>query len=531
MERSADSVSSIYSDALRQHQRGDLAEAERLYRRVLNISPDHSFALHGLGILARIAGRPDEAVGLIRRAISLRPEVAEYHTNLGNALLEMGQAANAIAAHQQAIALDPKLPQAHNNLAKALWSMKRQKEAMVALRSALALDPRSAETLTNLGNGLRESGQSDEALAAHRSAVRLRPDIPELHLNLGNTLALRGELEESLECYRKAIALRPDSAGFHSQLILTLLYVQTCSPHMLREELERWNQRHAAPLRNQIQAHSNDPAPDRRLRIGFVSGLFRSHVCAGLLEPLLRHLSREQFDVVCYSTFVEQDAITERFKSLADLWHNVERLNDEQLAARICADRIDILVDLHLHTSENRLPVFARKPAPIQVTWLGYPGSTGIPSIDYRITDPYLDPAESDDGEYVERSVRLSTFWCYGPDGTEPPVGPLPASINGHITFGCLNNFCKINEGVLDLWSRVVSSVPRSALVILCDEGSHRTRLVEHMARHGIASDHIRFEPRRSRREYLDLYNQIDIALDTFPYSGHTTTLDATWMG
>lgn len=524
-------AAALCAAALRHHRAGQTGEAEALYRQALDQDPNHAGACHGLGVLARRTGRLEEAIDLLTRAVAGRSDVAEYHTNLGNALHDAGRHEAAAAAHRQALSLNPGFALAWNNLGNALWALGRRDEAVEALRTAVSLDPRSAEGLTNLGNGLRDTGRSDEAVAAQRAAIALQPDRAELHLNLGNTLALRGELDEAIPCYRRAIALRSDSPAMHSQLILTLAYHPACTEQAMRDELARWNARHAEPLRPLIQPHTNDRDPDRRLRVGYVSSFFRTHVCATFLEPLLAHHDRNAVEICCYSTVTDPDARTARFKTLAAHWRDVARLSDDRLAALIRRDRIDVLVDLHLHTAENRLPVFARKPAPVQLTWLGYPGSTGMPAIDYRLTDAYLDPPGADESAYAERTVRLRTFWCYGPDGTEPPVSPPPFLANGHVTFGCLNNFCKVNEQVLALWSAVLARARGARLLILCDPGSHRDRAIASLASRGIEPSRVTFEPRRPRREYLALYNQLDVALDTFPYAGHTTTLDAIWMG
>lgn len=527
------SIAAVFSEALRRHRQGRFAAALDLYQQVLRLDPSHAEALHGLGILARRAGRPGEAVGLIRRAVASRPNVAEYHTNLGNALHDSGRFEEAAQAHREAIRLRPGLAQAHNNLGNALWAVGLREEALDSIRAAVALDPSSAESLTNLGNGLRDVGRSDEAIAAQRAAIGLRPDIAELHLNLGNTLALVGEIDAAVECYRRTTALLPTSASMHSQLLLTLLYQPSCTPEVLREELARWNAVHAEPLRDAVVAHRNGCDPGRRLRIGYVGSFFCSHVCATFLEPLLSHHDASEFEITCYSGVARPDDVTRRFMESAARWRDVGGLRDADLAGLVRADEIDILVDLHLHTSDNRLPVFARRPAPVQVTWLGYPGTAGMLAMDYRFTDPYLDPpgSDSDQSGYSEQSVALETFWCYGPNGTEPEVNAPPALAQGCVTFGCLNNYCKVNPGVLELWAAVLRACPGSRLLILSEPGRHRLRALDLLGRHGVDPGRVSFEPRRPRREYMELYHRIDVALDTFPYAGHTTTLDATWMG
>ena len=249
--------------------------------------------------------------------------------------------------------------------------------------------------------------------------------------------------------------------------------------------------------------------------------------------PLLANHDHDSFEIFCYSQVVRSDAFTERFRARAQHWRNAVGLTDERLALQIREDHIDILVDLALHMARNRLPVFARKPAPVQVTFAGYPGSTGLDTIDYRLSDPYLNPPGTDESIYSEQTVRLPhSFWCYDPvDWGDLSVNELPAQSNGFITFGCLNNFCKINDAVLRLWARVLHAVPSSRLRLLAPEGSHRQHTWDVLGKAGILRERIEFISRQPSREYLELYHRIDLGLDTLPYNGHTTSLDSFWMG
>jgi predicted O-linked N-acetylglucosamine transferase (SPINDLY family) len=301
---------------------------------------------------------------------------------------------------------------------------------------------------------------------------------------------------------------------------------------MIYEEHRRWNQQHAEPLKKLIQPHTNNRDPDRRLRVGYVSPDFREHIVGQNLLPLLREHDHQQMEIFCYANLVRADALTEQFRRYADVWRSIAGLSDSQAVDLVRHDRIDILVDLTLHSAKNRLVVFAHKPAPVQVTFAGYPGSTGLDAIDYRLTDPYLDPPGLNDHFYSETSIRLpDSFWCYEPLVTELAVNPPPAQTDGHVTFGCLNNFCKINEPVLRLWAQVLKTIPRSRFMMLCPEGSHRQSLLDLMQREGIHPDRIKLIARRPHLQYLELYHRIDVGLDSFPYNGHTTSLDSFWMG
>lgn len=514
------------------HRAGRLEEAERIYRQILSQVPDEPDAFQLLGLIAIDRGRPEEAVELIGRAVSLKPGVAAYHSYLGIALKSLSRFEEALAAYQKAIRLKPDYADAHYNQGNVLRELGRMDEAVASYRTALELKPDSLNVYTNLAAVFQEQGLPDEAVAAYENIIRLRPDAADAHDALGFVLALQGQIGRSLAAYRRAIDLRPDVPEYHSHLIQTLLYDPDASARSILDECRRWNARHAEPLSASVRPHPNDRSPERRLRIGYASSNFRTHACAFYTEPLLACHDRQQFEVFCYADLESPDAITARIQSHADRWQNTTGMSDESVAELIRRDGIDILVDLNLHTAGNRLLTFARRPAPVQVSWLGYPGTTGMTAIGYRITDPHLDPPGEHDAFYSEQSVRLAdTFWCYGARDDELPVGSLPALHNGRVTFGSMNSFCKVNGIVLGLWARVLRSVPGSRLMILADAGSHRERTLEVFRQKGVDPGRIDFEPRRSRAGYMELYNRLDIALDTWPYNGETTSLDGMWMG
>lgn len=293
-----------------------------------------------------------------------------------------------------------------------------------------------------------------------------------------------------------------------------------------------WAKQHADPLKHKIRPHANDRDPDRRLRIGYVSPDFRDHVVGQNLLPLFRQHDHSRFEIFCYSNNARSDPMTEQFRGYAHVWRSISGQPNAPVAELIRHDRIDILVDLALHMARGRLRVFALKPAPIQATFAGYPGSTGLDTIDYRFTDPHLDPPGFHDHFYSETSIRLpETFWCYQPLVTGIDANPLPARTLGHLTFGCLNNFCKVNEQVLRLWAQILNAIDGSRLIVLCPEGMHRQTMFATLRREGIDSDRVECVSPCPRRQYLEIYHRIDIGLDTIPYNGHTTTLDALWMG
>ena len=346
-------------------------------------------------------------------------------------------------------------------------------------------------------------------------------------------MSLDSQLDEAITAYRQALTLDPKLPLVHSNLVYTLHFHPGYNAQAIAEEHRRWNQQHAEPLTRFIQPHANDRDPERRLRVGYVSPDFRDHVVGRNLLPLFRQHDRTQFDITCYAHNSRPDAITGQFQQHADAWRDIVGLSDEQAAQLIRHDRIDILVDLSLHMAQNRLLIFARKPAPVQVTFAGYPASTGLTTIDYRLSDPYLDPPGMDESVYSEQTIRLpDSFWCYDPlEGREIPVNSLPALETGVVTFGCLGNFCKVNPPLLTLWAQVLRQVERSRLLLLASQGSHRQRTLDFLQQEGVDANRVDFVPHQRRQQYLELYHRIDLGLDTFPYGGHTTSLDSFWMG
>ena len=546
--------------------KGELAEAIAACRRAIELQPDYAMAHNNLGNALGEQGRTDEAISSFRRALQLRPEYAEACHNLALSLRQKGLIREAVVAWRRAIEIKPDYPAAchalgdaltdvrrfeeavtvyrqalqvseiaetQNNLGLALFEQGRLEDSMTAFRRALELKPEYAPAWFNTGHALEKLSRLEEAIAAYRRAIDLKADFPEAFNNLGSALKDQGHLEEAIAAYRQAIALKPDYAGAHSNLAYCLLFHSGSDPESLRQELHQWNQQHAEPRSRFIQPHGNDRTPERRLRIGYVSPDFRDHVVGRNILPILARHDHARFEVFCYSAVTQPDAFTRRFKQAADVWRDVAGTPEAEVAQLIRNDRIDILVDLTLHMAGNRLPVFARKPAPVQVTFAGYPGSTGLGAIDYRFSDPHLDPPGTDETLYSEQTVRLPhSFWCYDPlDCSDIPVNALPAGKNSFITFGCLNNYCKINGSMLRLWAKVLHQVSSSRLMLLAPEGSHRQLTLNVLRQEGIASERIEFVVPQPCREYLELYHRIDLGLDTLPYNGHTTSLDSFWMG
>jgi protein O-GlcNAc transferase len=512
---------------------GQLEEAVAAYRNAVRLRPDYPSALHNLGVALQCRGEFDEAIAACRRAIALRPEYVEAYNNLGNALKGKGAIDEAITALRQAVTLRPSYALAHSNLGNALKDKGYLGEAIESLRMAIALNPTLPEAHYNLGNVLCENGEPDEGIAAYRRAIALRPGFAHCHSNLGNALKSVGQLDAAIASYRQAISLSSDFVIPHSNLIFAMHSHASVDNRSIAAELVCWNQQHGEPLRRFIQTHPNDRDPHRRLRIGYTSADFWAHASAHFLIPLLESHDRGQIEMFCYSDVRRPDAVTQRLQRRADHWRHIVGLSDERVAEQIREDKIDILVDLKLHTQDNRLLVFAQKPAPVQATWLGFPHSTGLSTIDYRLSDWYLDPVDVDESAYSESIVRLpGCFWCYDPlDERDIPVNASPAGNSGVVTFGCLNQSYKINDGMLSLWGQVLHQVRDSKILLMVPAGSQRERISDRLALQGIDPARIEFVSRLSRRNYMELYQRIDVCLDCFPYNGHTTSLDSYWMG
>ena len=560
-------IQQAFELALQQHQAGRLAEAEAIYRQILVVEPRHADALHLLGVIAHQVSRSavavdlirqaiaiapenpafhsnlaaalselrriDEAIAASRRAIQLKPDYPEAHTILANALTQQGQLGEAIDACNTAIQLKPDNPEAHNNLGNALAQQGGLDEAICAYSHAIRIRPVFAEAFCNLGNVLRGKGQMDEAIAACSQAIQLKPDCPVAYNNLGNAFKDAGRLNEAIECYRRAMVLMPDDSSMHSNLIYTLIFSPAHDAASICEESRCWDRRFAKPLRKFHRAHANDRIPKLRLRIGYISPDFCRHVVCHFLTPLLEAHDHAEFEIYCYASVMRPDKVTERLRKTADMWRDVLAMPDETLAERIREDRIDILVDLTQHTAANRLLVFARKPAPVQVAWLGYPGTCGLSAMDYRLTDACMEPEGSPWSDSVETPVRLPDSWfCFDPIDEYPEPGALPALRAGHVTFGSLNKFSKVNDAVLQLWATVLHAVEGSRLLLQCPPGATQARVREWFESQGIEAHRLELVSwMPTRADFLQLFDRIDLALEPFPHNGGTTTCEALWMG
>ena len=513
-------------------EKGCLNEAIAAYQQAIALKPDLPEAHYNLANALRDIGQFDQAIVAGRRAALLMPKSPEVHSKLGGILKDKGLIDEAITAYRQAIALNARYAEAHSDLGNALSDKKQFDEAVVAYRLSIALRPDLPEVYNNLGNALTNMGLLDEAIIAFRQAIALRPGMSEAHANLGTALKGEGRLDDAIAAYRQALAVNPNYTEAHSLLIFTLHLHPSYDAQAIAEELRRWSQKHAEPLRKFVQGHSNDRSPDRRLRVGYISPDFRENVVGQNLLPLFQHHDRRQFDIACYAHVLSPDAITSRFQQHADRWRNIVGCADEKVATQIREDRIDILVDLSLHTGNNRLLVFARKPAPVQVTYMAYCSSSGMGPIDYRLSDPHIDPPDTDLSCHSEKTVRLPrTYWCYQPAGPADEPSASPVLKNRFITFGCLNGFAKVSTPALDLWTKILLAVPNSRMILHAPPGTHIEETAQRLHDAGVAKSRLTFVPWQTWTQYTGTCSQIDIALDPFPYAGGITTCAMLWMG
>lgn len=529
-------ISEIYAVALEHCQAGRLSESQQLCREILQQQPNHLESLHLCGTIAYQLGKFEEAIALYQQLLALNSNFASVYNNLGAVFKEQGRLQEAIAHYQQALKLNPNYPEAHNNLGTALQEQGKLQEAIAHYHQALNINPHFADAHNSLGVILKKQGKLEGAIAHYKKALQSRPKHPDVHNNLGNALKEQGKVDEAIAHFQQAITLQPQFSTSHSNLLLALHYWPNYHPEAIFAEHQAWAKQHTASLTGTIKPYFNERNPHRRLRIGYVSPDFCTHSVAFFIEPVLAAHNRDEFEVFCYANVAHPDETTKRLEQKVNCWRNIWGINDKQASELICNDGIDILVDLAGHTANNRMLLFARKPAPIQVTYLGYPNTTGLSTVDYRITDTYADPPHYTQRLHTERLIHLpSSFLCYQPVENAPTVNELPALHNGYITFGSFNNLAKITPKVIACWSAILQAVPKSRLILkykgLADVGTQQ-QLLDLFKQNGISPQRLTLLGRISGYiEHLATYNRIDIALDTFPYNGTTTTCEALWMG
>ncbi len=474
-----------------------------------------------------------EAKALCTRICETRKNDAEAWFLLGAIHGNLNELVEAVECCRRAISARPDMAMAHYNLGLVLSRLGRHEAAIQSFKNTLRWQPDNADVYHEIANTLRVTGKMNEAIANYRRALQINPDLGLAHFNFANTLLLRGEHKEAQKSFDRALALKPDSPVVHSALLHVMNYFSSDPETVFQAHRDCWR-RHFAHVTP--PSHPNGRDPERRLRVGYVSPDFCRHSVSYFIEPLLAAHDRSRFEVFCYSDVPAPDAVTARLRAAADQWRDIRGLADADAGDIVRRDGIDILVDLAGHTMNNRLPLFARKPAPIQVTYLGYPNTTGLPTMDYRLTDAWADPEGTADRWHVEKLIRLPRgFLCYAPAQDTPPVVmPRHDSVRP-VTFGSFNQIAKINPGVISVWCSILKLVPQSRIIVKNENLSdHETR--NHYFRlfeeNGVEKGRVILHGHKDTlSEHLGLYGEIDVALDTFPYNGATTTCEALWMG
>jgi predicted O-linked N-acetylglucosamine transferase (SPINDLY family) len=549
------------------HQTGQADRAVELIDRAIALSGTTADYHNSLGNVVRALGRHDDAITSFRRALALRPGYFEARYNLARTLKASQRLAEAAECYRTVVSLSPQLAEAHNDLGTTLQALGQLDEAAECFAHAVALKPDFADAINNLGNihfeqdrfddalaeynkvvvlkpsmvrahchlglTLRSLGRLSEAEASQRRALALDPDFAEAHVNLGSDLFIQGRIAEALDSYDRALALRPDFTEAHSTRVLIRGFDPSLDTATQQAEHKRWYAAHGVKLAAAAAPHGNDADPDRRLRVGYVSADFCLHSASYSFGPVLRHHDPAKIEIVCYSGTRREDDVTSDLRAAASLWRDTRALSDDAFAAQVRADRIDILVDLSGHTAGNRLPAFARKPAPVQVSAWGYAAGTGVAMIDAIFSDPVVAPA-SERHHFAERVVDLPCVIGYEAPPESPPVAASPSTTCGFVTFGGLHHLLKLSDAVLKCWAMIVRQSPDSRLLLKdhgLDDPVQQQRIRQAFAAHGISPDRLILLGGTPQIEHLAAYDQVDIALDPFPYGGGITTCEALWMG
>jgi predicted O-linked N-acetylglucosamine transferase (SPINDLY family) len=513
---------------------GRLKDAVEAYRRALKINPKNHKAAYNLGLALQDLGCIDEAIEAYSWALAAEPNLYIAANNLGSALQQRGRLDEALRAYQHALAIQPVYPEAENNLGNVLKDQGRLNEAIAAYRRALASRPEYPEAESNLGLALHNSGRLEEASEAYHRALALRPDYAEAENNLGNALLAQGRHEEARDAYRRALALKPTYVAARSNLLMCEQYCNGANLAGLAGAHAEWDALHGEPHRASWKPWAVDRDPDRPLRVGFVSPDLRRHPVGYFLVQVVENLDPQACQGICYHSRADRDELSERMAAVSKEWHEVLGLANDALADQIRNDRIDILFDLSGHTCDHRLQVFARRPAPIQITWLGYVGTTGLAAMDYLLADRFHVPPEFE-SHYREKILRMPDgYVCFDPPANAPEVGPLPALEQGRVTFGSFNNVSKLTPEVLARWAQIVRRVPGSR-ILLGSPGLNGTRtrtlIREAFLSAGVDAEQLDLRGTMRQPDLLAAYNTVDLALDPFPYSGGVTTCEALWMG
>ena len=512
---------------------GQSARAEALLRRGVQVLPASADLHFLLGNVFQAAGQSDSAIESYRRALAVRQDLVEAHSNIALVLRSVGQLDQAAAHLQRVAAFRPAEFDAHFQYGVALQSLERIDEAIESFRRAVAVDPESAVGLSSLGSVLAAKGHSDEAIAHYHRAIAADKTHYFAYAGLGVELNEQGRPSEAIKSLRRALSLNPTGIESHSSILFLMSFV--AEPIEYLQEARRYGDKVAGHARPLSPRNVQTAASRATLRVGLVSGDLRAHPVAAFLEGVLANLDRQRVEIRVYTTTRRDDEVTARLRRHCAAWSSIVGMHDEAAAQRIHEDGIDVLIDLAGHTAHNRLSVFAWRPAPVQVTWLGYLASTGLSSMNYVLADRISLPEENQ-RQFVEQTWYMpNSLYCFTPPSLSPAVGQLPALLSGGVTFGSFQRMNKISDATLDAWVRVLQRVANARLRIQCKQMADaqlRARFIARLLGFGIPMDRVTLVgPVPDRVAYLACHDHVDIVLDTFPYPGITTTCEALWMG
>ena len=555
--------------AVAHHQAGCLQKAEAIYAKVLAVKPDHADALHLSGVAAHHSGQHQKAVDLILQAIRVSPKVpmffynlgaayhaiscfeeailsyqqaldldpgyAEVYSNLGNSYKCLGKMDDAISSYQKAIQLKPNFADAYNNLGTAFNRLGQFDNALACFHQSLSLNPTSWESFHNIGNLCKDVGRLSESLEWYQKALAVRPGHSEIYNNMGVSLQLQGRVSDAVACYDAALKIKPDYASAHSNKLLALHYDHCGDWASVFQEHLSWDIQHGSGITHPLPSRRIRRNAHEKIHIGYLSPDFKQHSVAKFIEPILKTHDSSRFNVTCYSDTPYPDHVTQRLKGLGREWRDVSGISNNRLFEQIQSDQIHILVDLAGHTAKNRMLLFAQKPAPIQVTYLGYPNTTGLQAMDYRITDAMADPPGLTDRWHTEKLIRVpGSFLCYQAPADAPEPSDLPAINTNGITFASFNNRVKITRSVIHTWSSILDSVPDARLILkskTLEDSQACQQIISQFAACHVGPERLELHGFLPPDKHLGLYHRVDVALDTFPYNGTATTCDALWMG
>ena len=515
---------------------GHISDAEKMYTNAVILNNGYVDAINNLGNLQNSLGNYEKAIYYYSIALQVNPNTSSVHVNMGNALQSRGRFDDAANHYQKALSIDCNLTEAYVSMGNLLSRLKRYDDAVRFYQSALSLDPDYANAYNNLGYAYRIQSRVVRAAKIFERGLRIDINHFDTYVNYGGTHKDLGRVDVALGCYERALSLNPNSVNAMSNLLFAHNYTDGMTVEAISRRHVEVGRKIESDHPNKGVPHQNVPDKNRRLRIGYVSPDFRQHAVAFFLEPLMRHHNRADFEIYCYAEVFVEDHISKLLQGLSNQWLNTVGMSDDEVEARIRADGIDILVDLAGHTAHTRIAIFALRPAPIQITWLGYPNTTGLKSIDYRLVDAITDPVGPADALAAETLLRLpEIFLCYQPPADAPDPVALPCEESGTITFGTFSTLAKLSPSTLDAWAGILKRVPNSRLLLksrLFIEEETRELYCSRLVERGVAADRLVFmDPIPDTRGHLSSYNLIDITLDPFPYNGTTTTCEALWMG